>query len=140
MKKIILIIFSMAICSCHAQKKNSTSPNYLNSMKIALIDNDKIKYSIVIMSCDTCIPISNIGYRVIINTSKEEEEIVKKLGYQDWMYLLNNEHSDWAANIILYNIFDKDAILLTRVNSRKKWIKYMKKDDLEFWKQRLTKK
>ena len=91
------------------------------------------------MSCDTCVPISIIGYRVVINLSQEEEDIVKKIDYQDWMSLLSNEQSDWAANLILYYIFDRDSKLLSRVKSRKEWKKYKKKEDLEFWKLHLKK-
>ena len=139
MKKIFFILFSIVICSCQAQKKNSIFQNNLNSQRTAFIDNDKINYLIAIMSCDTCVPISIIGYRVVINLSQEEEDIVKKIDYQDWMSLLSNEQSDWAANLILYYIFDRDSKLLSRVKSRKEWKKYKKKEDLEFWKLHLKK-
>ena len=139
MEKIFFILFSIVICSCQAQKKNSIFQNNLNSQRTAFIDNDKINYLIAIMSCDTCVPISIIGYRVVINLSQEEEDIVKKIDYQDWMSLLSNEQSDWAANLILYYIFDRDSKLLSRVKSRKEWKKYKKKEDLEFWKLHLKK-
>jgi len=92
-----------------------------------------------LVSCDTCVPISNIGYRVIIKLTEREEYLVKDLKIEEWLKLLDNPKKDWAANIILYWIFDKDFLALSRTK-RSLWRKYLKKEDIEFWKKSFTEK
>ena len=114
-----------------------TSEAQNDSTKFSFINNERIKYSIVLMACNSCAPIKNIGDRVIINLSKEEKDVIKKMRYSDWKYLLNDNKSDWAANLILYSLYDKDAFLLSQYNKRQLWVEYLKNDDLKFWRKNL---
>lgn len=116
---------------CNAQNKKPAENK--QTMNLAFISNEKIKYSIVLMACDTCVPIRNIGYRVIVSLSKKEENIVKKITPDTWKALLNNNKSDWASNLILYNLHNKDAFRLSKHDDREVWFKHFKKEDLEFW-------
>ncbi len=139
MNKLLLLITCIIVFNncIFSQKISATGKQKDSSKKIYFIDNDKIKYSIVIMSCDSCIPISNIGYRVKVQLSKNEMEIVKKLDYKNWIILLQNNKTDWAANLILYYINDRDASLLARRNKRELWVKYLKLDDIKYWEKAL---
>lgn len=139
MKSIILFVSVLFLFSgCNAQNPETTTQG--GSMKYSFINNNKIKYSIVLTSCDTCIPITNIGYRVKVQLTKKEEIFVRKISSSTWDTLLNNINSDWAANLILYHIYDKDALLLSRNNNKELWTKYLKNDDISFWRQKLQKK
>ena len=138
MKKILYIFISIIICTiCNAQNTRDSSKTLKN---ISFIENSKIKHEIVLLACDTCVPITNIGYRVRVVLSENENEIIKKLNYENWMSLLSDNNSDWAANLILYNMYNKDAFLLARNDNRVLWITSFKQDDLKYWKKHLTKK
>lgn len=103
------------------------------TMDLTFINNKKIKYYIGLVACDTCAPIINIGYRVVVELSEKEQEIIKKINSKTWLKLLNNDSTDYAANLILYDIYDKDALILSMYDSKELWNKYLKKDDLEHW-------
>jgi len=137
--KIYLLFVSLSLLffSCNAQK-NGTNENK-KTMNLTFISNEKLQHSIVLMSCDTCVPIRNIGYRVIVQLSKKEEEAIKKITPNTWIELLNNNNSDWAANLILYSLYDKNAILLSRNDDKESWDKYLKKEDLDFWNNKFKK-
>jgi hypothetical protein len=137
-RKIYLIISVLLLCfGCYAQNNNPKPEN--RKMKYSFIYNDKIKYSIVLMTCDTCVPITNIGYRVKVQLNTKEENIVHKISYNTWEELLNDSNRDWAANLILYYLYNKDAFLLSRNNDKELWSKYLKSDDIQFWKKKFQK-
>lgn len=135
MRNYLLIFFSLTILGCNAQS-NKTIKNKA-TMDLSFINNEKIKYAIVLMSCDTCAPIRNIGYRVIVELNKDELSKIKKINKEDWLKLLNSDTSDFSANLILYSIYNKDAFLLLRNDNKEQWRKYMKSEDLNYWKSHL---
>jgi len=134
---LLLILFSLTIFSCNAQG-NKTTKNK-TGMDLSFINNKKTKHSIVLMSCDTCAPIRNIGHRVVVELSKKEQEIIKKIKPDIWLQLLNDSTTDFSANLILYAIYSKDAFILYQNNSTELWNKYLKKKDLEYWNNQLKK-
>lgn len=136
----ILIVISNAIllfCSCHAQTRDSLTKENSEKVNVSFVNNDSIRHSIILLTCDTCVPISNIGYRVLVQMSKENMKAVKLLSKERWIALLEDKRSDWAANLILYYIYNKDAWLLSRRDSRDLWVKYLKEEDVKFWDQQL---
>ena len=132
----ILILFLLGFCitlTCSAQTiKKSEIDNLKN---INFISNNKVKYTIGLISCDSCFPVMSIGYRISTNLTENQIKLASMLTFNDWLLLLNNKKSDWAANLVLYQIFDKDAIPLYHIGNRARWLKYLKKEDLAFWKQ-----
>ena len=49
------------------------------------------------------------------------------------MSLLNDETTDYAANILLYYIYNREAIALLYNRSFKDWRDGMKEDDILYW-------
>jgi len=137
MRKVLIIILLFSQYKIISQ--NVDFAHKIHSKEYNFIDNKSLKYSCGLVSCDTCVPISNIGYRVIIKLTEREEYLVKDLKIEEWLKLLDNPKKDWAANIILYWIFDKDFLALSRTK-RSLWRKYLKKEDIEFWKKSFTEK
>jgi hypothetical protein len=138
MKKYLLFIFlSLVVFGCYSQSNKHNKK--IKMTDLAFINNKKIKYSIVLMSCDTCVPIKNLGYRVKMQLSKEEKIRVRSITSDAWKALLNNCNSDWASNLILYSLYDKDAFLLSKNNDRELWVKYLKKEDFDFWNNKFNK-
>lgn len=131
MSRIILItILTFTFFGCNAQAKKKANNK---KMDLSFIQNGKIKHSVVMMSCDTCVPITNIGYRVVVSLSNKQSETIKKVSNEEWYKLLNSEKSDYLANLILYELYNKSAIRLLQIDNIEKWRKVMKKEDLEYW-------
>ena len=86
----------------------------------------------------TCVPIINKGYRVRVKLTDKQKSIVKKIEKEMWRHLLSDKKTDFAANLILYDIYDKDAILLFGLgNNIRDWRKNLKRDDTLFWLKKL---
>ena len=130
-KLLIILILGSTITMSNAQ---NISKDKINT---DFIDNCKIKYSIGLASCDSCFPVHSIGYRIVTTLTEEQETIVNKLSYKEWLSLLSNKKSDWAANLILYYVIGKDAIPLYSIKTRKEWLINMKSQDLVYWEQNL---
>ena len=160
MKFIILIIALILTTNCNAQNKeqqsnidkqnevqqSEISKQSKTGMDISFIDNEKIDYHIGLVACEDCFPIRSIGYSVIVTLTEKQNEIVHKLDKQTWLNLLNSPDSDFAANLILYSIYDKDAKILSMYNIYDKdannlyefWkTSLMKAEDLDYWTQHL---
>lgn len=97
------------------------------------IQNDSIKYSVVLMTCQKCVPVRSVGCRIVVDLSQTQIGIVKKIDYATWMMLLNDDKTDWAANLILYYLYDRDAILFSLGKKRDAWCVVQKHDDIQYW-------
>ena len=104
---------------------------------VPFIDNRTIKYNILLVACDTCAPIHDIGYRVLISLSAKEDSIIKRISKRQWLSMLNDKKTDFAANLLLYRLYERDAIVLLYNNNANKWRQSMKADDLHYWQQTL---
>lgn len=132
MRYFILLSLFCTLLGCYSQNKPLTSNKDIS--KLSFIKNNKLKYTIVIMSCDTCAPIKNIGYRVLIDLNEMQSKIIKDIDSETWLQLLYDDKRDYAANLILYYLHDKDAFYIARKNTKKLWDKSVQKnEDLEYW-------
>lgn len=96
------------------------------------IDNRNIKFSFVMMSCDTCVPIKNLGYRVKTKLSTKNINRAKNISTRIWLRLLADSTKDWAANLILYDLKEREAFVLSQYDE-KRWRKYAKYGDIKHW-------
>ncbi len=140
MKYSVFFVLIVLTVRCTSSDKNEDSQDKVIVEKAqdmerlsGLINNETIDYQLVIKSCDTCVPISNIGYRIVVNLSEEKLEEIQNITPTEWLELLNNEKTDWAANLVLYYLNDKDALILSRHIDCAKWKKTLKKDDIDYW-------
>lgn len=137
MKVYLALILSSFFCFVNIGFSQESTEKEVD---LSFINNNKLKYSIVIMSCTNCAPIRNIGYRVVVELDEKEQKILKGIKIDTWKSLLQNDSTDWAANLILYSIYNKDAVALSMNDSIDLWKKDLKKDDLAFWRKQLKKK
>ncbi len=124
------ISFVLCWTSCSSQAE---SVKQCDSSRLSHFDNDSIEYQIVLLSCDTCKPISTIGYRVMMSLSESDSIGLIGIDKNCWMDLLKSERSDWASNIILYYLYQKDAALLAGRSGKEKWRLAQKQADLDYW-------
>ncbi len=77
---------------------------------------------------------------VVIKTSVKSTALwkqLKVLSPSQWQCLLDNPKTDWAANLILYQLYEKDAILYKKIKNRNDWLKTKKDEDIAYWKKKL---
>ena len=104
------------------------------------IMNEEVSFKVYIYGMDFTAktkPKSNL----VIETNIKDAALwrrIKVLAAEQWLCLLNNPKSDWAANLILYQLYEKDAILFSKIKKREDWIGFRKDEDIEYWKTFLT--
>ena len=74
-------------------------------------------------------------YDIHVTINKEERSTAKRLSRECWISLLNDKSTDWAANLILYDLYRKDAtdFRIFDLKSRDDWVLQMKKRDVAYW-------
>lgn len=107
-----------------------------DSLISTLLNNDSIRYE-VIRKAEQINPSSigkvSISY-IKIELSKDFKKYLLKQKTDFWLWYLSNEKSDWAANLVLYSLYKRDAALLAYVyTDRNKWLK-IKDKDIGYWK------
>jgi len=135
-----MMILILIASSCNTQSEDIQN-NIDKEMDTSLsfIDNRSIKYDFGRVLCDTTFPFTSYpNWSTSVFLTDEQNEIVRKLDKQTWLNLLNSPHSDFAANLILYSIYNKDAFLFVfEKNLCESWKKYNKEEDLDYWKKHL---
>lgn len=133
----VVVFLLFLFNSCFGQKAKSDLKNICKPEHVSPVKNKDFPYSIGLAACDTCIPISNKGYRVIPLLKDSDFKKLKSISRECWFQLLEDEKSDWAANLIPYALNDKDATAFLVYKKEKDWRKSLKKDDVEYWKKSL---
>ena len=133
---VILGFLIMATSSCCAQKTHSKREKIITN-ELSFINNKRVNFSIKKVACDTCFPIFDVGYRVSVKLTPKQDSIIVRMKRREWLSLLNDETTDYAANILLYYIYNRDAIVLLYNRSIREWRAAMKEDDILYWEKRL---
>lgn len=133
---VILVFLIMTVSSCCAQKTHSKREKIITN-ELSFINNKRINFSIKKVACDTCFPIFDVGYRVNVKLTPKQKNLIIRMKRGEWLSLLNDETTDYAANILLYYIYNRDAIVLLYNRSIRDWRDGMKEDDILYWEKRL---
>ncbi len=128
MKYILIILFIATSVTLRARINNQ------GTNTLSFITNNKIKYEIVLVACDTCVPIRNIGYRINLVMTARQKAIIEKINDETWLKLLENPSKDFAADIILYSLYKKDAIIFFEYKDVYDWKRARKQKDARYWK------
>ena len=140
MKALVYSLLSLLLFvafSCHKRNGNTHLPHAKTPAYVPFINNRTIKYNILLVACDTCAPIHDIGYRVRISLSAKEDSIIKHISKRQWLSMLNDKKTDFAANLLLYRLYAREAILFLDVKDASDWRLSMKDDDLYYWRRTL---
>lgn len=118
----------MLICGSHCLKAQPYT-TWLN--------NDSIKFgtgTTMIQFLDSN-KFTGGDYRVVLKLSKPRRDSLKQITNKEWLALLADNKTDWAANVCLYSLYEKDAITIGGVRSANEWKKYhYYKEDIDYWK------
>ncbi len=119
---------------CNSQEFISQSSDLLQ-----LIRNEDLKFTIWYIS-----PVFNdseiiVEPNIVIHVSLPQsiKRQLVNISRKEWISLLENKKSDWAANLILYEIYEKNALLFEYVKKRENWVGVHQREDIEYWKQKL---
>jgi len=107
--------------------------------RLSRLSNDSIKYDIVRVS-PKFIGINKVTAPqtlVGVNIKEDELTLLKKVKRHDWLTALNDPKRDWAANLVLYALYKKDATIFTVRKNREDWVGTAKSKDIDFWKKKL---
>ena len=141
-----LIIVIVSACNRNNSKTDSDNKKAVgvsntNKLKVqsipdtlVFIDNEKLKFTTINRYAE----FSFDNYKIIVDLSTKQWLTVKNLTKDAWLKLLNDTTKDWAANLILHNIYEKNARRLLIFNNREKWIFSQKKEDTEYWTKNLS--
>jgi hypothetical protein len=99
------------------------------------IDNAPIKFvtyrtSLQFYDFDRATPSEFRVYVQITDSIKKEFKTICK---DEWLRLLQDEKTDWAANPILYDIYEKEAIKFRIQPNRLDWVNRHKAKEIEYW-------
>ena len=140
MKSLVYSLLSLLLFvafSCHKRNGNTHLPHAKTPAYVPFINNRTIKYNILLVACDTCAPIHDIGYRVRISLSAKEDSIIKHISKRQWLSMLNDKKTDFAANLLLYQLYEREAIMFLQIKDASDWRLAMKENDLHYWQQTL---
>jgi|GEM_PF-5715206 len=133
--KIIGLLFFILITHSLIAQKDSN---------LKWINNDNIKYHVVFAADyneKDILPLSISRYLILAEISATCYDSLRKFQWSEWQTLLNSAKSDWAANLLLYYIYKKDAIVFNCViKSRNDWIGQNKTNDVKEWEEFFKKK
>jgi hypothetical protein len=73
---------------------------------------------------------------ISVKVPSEEKEKFKQSDKFKLLELLSNEETDWATNLLLYDVFEKDASILL-LYDREEWVYEAKETDIEYWRKTL---
>ena len=105
-----------------------------------IVDNNSIKFIVMKTSVDyindsTFTSSSKIIY--VTNFTRDHKNNLKTFAKEQWLSVLQNPEFDWAANLLLYELYRKDAMRFRNVKTREDWLKKYYLDDLKYWKAKL---
>jgi hypothetical protein len=101
--------------------------------------NKKIKYQIVLSAIEHGHGkmLKGLNYRIDMELSDKELEILSKLKSEQWINLLKNTKTDWNTNLILHFLYEKSALPYFEKGQKKYWyLLNYKKEDVKFWKEK----
>ncbi len=76
--------------------------------------------------------ITPVMYLIDVKIPARFKNKFKQLDKDKLLKLLINEDTDWTTNLLLYDIFEKDATFLWEIN-RNEWTLEGKAKDIDYW-------
>ena len=129
MKKIQLLLsflFASAYMPLQAQNNLENSPYFKN-------DSLTYRLGLVTQSLVSKKKDRPVGYFVTMNMSKRIKKQLLKKSLSFWLDNLTNEKSHWATNIVLYYIYEREAMAIAAINDkRENWLQ-IKENEIEYW-------
>ena len=106
-----------------------------NTQTRKLINNDEIEFTVLMTMPDFEHGTFISDYLIqLVSLNIENQQVAKKWNKRQWMTLLKNKQTDWAANIVLYSLYKKRAWAFWHVvRNRAQWSATIKDEDIKYW-------
>jgi len=110
-----------------------------NSSILNILNNDSIKYKIILKTPSVKEPAPGGVFRVWIKLPKESKDYFITRDSAYWIRHLADSNTDWATNLVLYYLTTENAGAFNLLyKDRKSWLPY-KEGSIEKWKNWLHK-
>lgn len=76
-------------------------------------------------------------YVIRIEKSPAMQTLINQMSAEEWIHALENPKTDWAANLLLYELFRKDALVYIHAE-KERWPIITKEVEVQFWRQKLN--
>jgi len=105
----------------------------------SVLNNDSIKYRTLRTSFHfetpkIAVPSKTLIQIIMDSTTRAK---IKSYTYSEWMNLLRDKKTDWAANLCLYDFYELNASDFDLWQNRNRWAQCCKPDDIAYWKKNL---
>jgi hypothetical protein len=104
--------------------------------------NSSLKYDVLLQTRSLVTKKNPPGatYHVVIDMPRDIRKKLLRKKFDFWQSKLDSDSTDWASNLVLYYLYDRDAIAVTVVkDDRRKWLS-IKEREIKYWKDFLDKK
>jgi hypothetical protein len=128
MKRIFIYFNFLTILSLRSNCQN-------RSFDTSFIKNDSITFEIIQVTSTAQMDKSHVGKFgkfVDIPMNADTRDYLEKKDSVFWIAHLKDDETDWATNLVLYYLYEKDATILAHFRSRQKWLP-LKAGDIQFW-------
>ncbi|MES2777610.1 MAG: hypothetical protein V4722_25750 [Bacteroidota bacterium] len=89
------------------------------------------RYSMQLLDSNKATP-SKCVIEVAIPTKQKAK--LKLVSSQQWLQWLKSDSTDWAANLILYDLYQRDAdIYYGVIKNKKDWLLVGKESEIDYW-------
>lgn len=124
----ILFIFPLELSG---QKKINRIINDISNDKlqfeVAKIGTTRFVDSVVVTTPKYLAFVDSVNFESLAN--RDKNKLINRL-----VPMLTDSTKDWYANVLLYQLTQKDASSLIVVENRNEWIEKSKDNDLNYWK------
>lgn len=104
---------------------------------IQWINNDSIRFGVGLVRSEMQPNGTYSDPKFVVNIKLDEKKRkqIKLISKENWLTLLLNNNTDWAANLLLYYLYSKNAIKFTNtIKSKEKWKELgQQSQDIEYW-------
>jgi hypothetical protein len=116
------------------------SQDTIKDKYIAFLDNKNISFIIYNYGADLTESVKPKSYTTLETNFKDSAWVkyFKTLSSTEWISLLNDPEKDWAANLVLYQIYERDATVFKIIKGRNEWIGVLRQSDISYWKSFLS--
>lgn len=125
MKILIFIVLFLIQIRSNSQERNNAN----------LITNEGFVYKIGRTSLkilDSFYVVPSM-YVVLSFLPDSVRKVINDFSSKDWILLLENPNSDWAANLLLFEKYNMDATEFKIIKTRKEWLG-TKNRAIKYWK------
>ncbi len=121
----ILYLINMAICQ--------------SDKLFAHLSNDSVKFKILRVSLNFIGngKVTSPQNLIKVAITSVDSKLLQKMKRSDWIKALSDPQTDWAANLLLYDMYKKDATTFIVTKNREEWIVSNMESDIEYWKKKL---